>query len=512
MRIAPLIAAVMLVGAAAGTWLWINDTFAVQQEPGRPGAGPKGGSPGAKGKRWGMGDGPVPVTVVPVATADVPVHREGIGNAQALAMVTVRSQVDGKLLTVEFTEGQDVKKGDVLARVDPATYQAQLDQMIARKAQNEALLANARLDLERAERLMTTGAGNRKTEDTSRAQVRNLEAQVKADQAAIDNARVVLGWTTIVSPIDGRAGLRLVDAGNLLRGDSSPIVSIMQVTPIAVVFTLPQRDLGQVNQALARGKVPVEILSADGKSVVASGELATIDNQIDQATGTIKLKAHFANGERRLWPGQFVSVRVVVDTLVGARVVPTAAIRRGPPGTFVYVIDGERRARVVPVKLGLESETLAVLAEGPEPGTQVVTVGFARLTDGRTVDVVVPGAAPKDGERRRRRDGVPGDKGGGDKGGAGAPEAGAAPASRTGAPPEGGERRGGGRPGSGGGGTGDRAGGEERSGREGGGRERGGEGRRRREAAGGTETGAGAAAPGVPPLPAAAAPAKGATQ
>lgn len=410
MRIAPLIAVATLVGAGVGTWLWIHDTSATQQEPGRTAAGPKSGGSG-KGRRFG-GDGPVPVTAVRARVADVPVYRDGIGNVQALATVTVRTQVDGKLMAVEFTEGQDVKKGQVLARIDPSTYQAQLDQAVARKTQNEAMLANARLDLERAEKLMSTGAGNRKTEDTARAQVRQLEAQLKGDDAAIDNARTVLGWTTIVAPMDGRTGLRLVDPGNLLRGDQSAIVSLMQVTPIAVVFTLPQRDLAAVNAAKGRGTVPVEILGPDGKQVAAAGELATIDNQIDQATGTVKLKAHFDNAERRLWPGQFVSVRVVVDTLSGAVVVPTAAIRRGPPGTFVYAIGAEHTVRVVPVKLALETETETVIAEGISAGTPVVTIGFARLSDGRAVDVVQPGQPGKGPpeERRRRRDGAPGEK------------------------------------------------------------------------------------------------------
>jgi multidrug efflux system membrane fusion protein len=393
MRFGPLLAAVLLVGAGAGTWIWIKETAATQQEPRGP------------GRRWAQGDGPVPVTAVPAAVADVPVWREGIGNVQALNTVTVRSQVDGKLLSVEFVEGQDVKKGQVLGRVDPAVYQAQLEQALAKKAQNEAALVNARQDLERAQKLMALNAGPKKTEDQTRAQVRQLEAQVRADEAAIDNARAMLGYTTITAHIDGRAGLRLVDAGNLLRGDSSAIVSIMQVSPISVVFTLPQRDLGVVGAALARGRVPVEILGSDGRSVVASGALATIDNQVDAATGTIRLKAEIPNEDRRLWPGQFVSARVIVDTLKGATVVPTAAIRRGPPGTFVYAVGPDRRATMRVVKVALENETQTVIAEGLEAGTEVVTVGFARLTDGKSVEVTTPGGSMPKGEARERRKG-----------------------------------------------------------------------------------------------------------
>lgn len=395
MRIGPIIAAVVLSGAGYGAWVW------TRTQPETPAAAAR---PAGKGKRFALGEGPVPVSVSPVKVAGVPVHREGIGNVQALAAVTVRAQVDGKLLSVEFKEGQEVKKGDVLARIDPVQYQAQLDQALAKKAQDEANLANARLDLDRARKLTALSAGARKTEDTALAQVKQLEAQVRSDDAAIDNARAILGYTTITSPMDGRAGLRQVDPGNLLRSDSSGIVSIMQVAPISVVFTLPQRDLGAVSAALARGKAPVEILSSDGKVVVASGDLQTIDNQVDQATGTIKLKAVFPNADRKLWPGQFVGVRVTVDQLQDAKVVPMAAIRRGPQGPFVYAV-AEGKAVVKPVTLALESETEAVVASGIDAGTLVVTLGFARLTDGKAVSVSDPAATPgkSGGERSRGR-------------------------------------------------------------------------------------------------------------
>ena len=391
MRFGPLLVAAALIVGGVGTWVWVKDGSATQEAP----------RPAGKGKRWAAGEAPVPVTVVPVTVADVPVHREGIGNVQALAAVTVRAQVDGRLMSVEFIEGQDIQKGQVLARIDPTVYQAQLDQALAKKAQNEAMLVNARLDLERAQRLMTLNAGPKKTEDLSRAQVAQIEAQIRADEGAIDNARAVLGFTTITAPMNGRVGLRLVDPGNLLRGDSTGIVSIMQTTPISVVFTLPQRDLPSVTAAMARGSVAVEIMASDGRSVMATGELATIDNQIDQATGTIKLKARVPNENRLLWPGQFVSARVVVETLAGAKIVPTAAIRRGPPGTFVYAVTADGKVRVTPVEVTLESENRAVIASGLDAGTNVVTVGFARLSDGKAVEVITPGAEP--GSRRRGR-------------------------------------------------------------------------------------------------------------
>ena len=398
MRFGPLLVAAALLAGGVGTWVWIKDGSAT----------PEATRPAAKGKRWASGESAIPVTVAPVTLADVPVHREGIGNVQALAAVVVRAQVDGRLMSVEFTEGQDIEKGQVLARIDPTVYQAQLDQALAKKAQNEALLVNARLDLERAQRLMTLNAGPKKTEDQTRAQVAQIEAQIRADEGAIDNARAVLGFTTITAPMNGRVGLRLVDPGNLLRGDSTGIVSIMQTTPISVVFTLPQRDLPSVTAAMSRGPVAVEIMAPDGRSVVATGELATIDNQIDQATGTIKLKARVPNENRRLWPGQFVTARVIVETLAGAKTVPSAAIRRGPPGTFVYAVDADGKARVTPVEVSMESDSRAIITSGLDAGTNVVTVGFARLSDGKDVDVITPGVAPspkgEPGPRRKGRD------------------------------------------------------------------------------------------------------------
>jgi multidrug efflux system membrane fusion protein len=212
---------------------------------------------------------------------------------------------------------------------------------------------------------------------------------VQSDEAAIDNAKAYLDYTVIASPIDGRIGLRLIDPGNIVHAaDATGLVSITQVRPIAVIFTLPQRDLPVVASALARGSVKVEVLSAEGLGVVASGALQTIDNQIDMTTGTIKLKAVFANEDQQLWPGQFVSTRVVVDTLSDARVVPTAAIRRGPNGTFVYVVGSDEKAVVHPVTVLLQDETRAVIGPEVEFGTQIVTVGFAQLADHKPVRIV----------------------------------------------------------------------------------------------------------------------------
>jgi multidrug efflux system membrane fusion protein len=352
-------------------------------------------------KKLGANGGAVPVTVAVAARVTVPVHRQGIGTVQALNTVTVRPQVDGRLLSVDFVDGQMVKKGDVLARIDPAQAQAQYDQAMAKKAQDQVTLANARMDLERYQGLVQTHAGSKQKADQQAALVGQLEALIKYDDAAIAHAQATLGFTTIVAPLDGRAGLRLVDPGNIVRtGDANGLVTIVQVAPIAVVFTLPQRDLTLVSQALARGDVPVEIVGADGRTVLTCGQLQAIDNQIDIATSTIKLKATFANAGAALWPGQFVRTRAVVDVIYGATVVPTAAVRRGPAGTFVYLIDANLKAVVRPVSIAMQDSVRAIITEGIVPDDQVVTVGFAQLSDGKLVDVVestspiVPGSIP----------------------------------------------------------------------------------------------------------------------
>jgi multidrug efflux system membrane fusion protein len=358
-------------------------------------------------------EGPVSVLAEPARVADVPVVLEAVGTAQALNTVTVRSQVDGRLLELAFREGQDVKRGDVLARIDPTIYRAQYDQAAAKKAQNEANLANARLDLERYATLARTNAGSKKQEDTQRAAVAGLEAQVQADQGAIDSAKAYLDYTTIVAPIDGRIGFRAVDQGNLIRaGDSTGIATITQLKPISVLFNLPQQNLRAVNAAAQRRPLVVEALEADNKTVIDTGKLEVVDNQVDQTTGTVKLKASFPNADLPLWPGSFVNVRLTVDVMAGMTVVPTAAVQRGPNGAFVYALD-EDRAVLKPVTVGRQTEALAVITAGIAPGDRVVTTGFARLTDGDRVRVAdpvtpAPSAAPA-GARPQRPNGEAGE-------------------------------------------------------------------------------------------------------
>jgi multidrug efflux system membrane fusion protein len=352
---------------------------------------------GRRGKRGGNG-GAVPVIAVQARIADVPVYLTGVGTAKPRNSVTVRPQVDGRILDLSFREGQDVKRGDVLAKIDPATYQAQLDQATAKKAFDEVQLANARHDLDRYTKL----GGNviaQKTIDTQRALVDQLNAQIKQDDASIANARAVLAYTTILSPIDGRTGIRLVDEGNLVRASDAGIVVINEIHPINVLFTLPQQQLGQVNKAKAAGTVTVEALDADGKSPLDRGTLQVVDNQVDQATGTVRMKAEFPNAGLQLWPGQFVNVRILIHTLQQVVVIPTQAVQRGPTGAFTYVVQDDRAA-LRPVTLTLQDETQAVVATGIEAGERVVTTGFARLKDGSQVEVSAPEAPGAEADKK----------------------------------------------------------------------------------------------------------------
>jgi membrane fusion protein, multidrug efflux system len=365
------------------------------------------------GRRGGpAANGPVPVLATTARLADVPVYLDGVGTAKALNTFTVRSQVDGKIMEVLFTEGQDVPKGYILAKIDPVTYQAAYDQTVAKKAQDEAQLANARLDLDRYTRLAATNAVNKQQLDTQRALVAQLEAQIKLDQAAIDNARAVLSYTDVIAPIAGRTGIRLVDAGNLVRGaEATGIVILTQLRPISVFFSLPQQNLPELNKGMAEGELPLDALNTDGKGALDKGKVTVIDNQVDQTTGTVKLRAEFPNKDLQLWPGQFVNVRVLIDTLRQAVVVPTAAIQRGPNGAFVYVLKQDNTVTVRPVTLTQQDDSRAVVATGLQSGEQVVTTGFARLTEGTQVAVsdaedagqIAPAGRPRpDGARGKR--------------------------------------------------------------------------------------------------------------
>ena len=316
--------------------------WTVWQQKQTAGGGGRGGTPR---------DLPVPVLAATPRVQDVPVYLDGVGSVRALNNVIVRAQVDGKLIQVNFTEGQDVKKGDVLGEIDPVIYKAQFDQAVAKKAQDEAQLANMRLDLARYQQLAASNAGSKQQADTQRAVVAQQEALVNADQAAIDNTQAMLGYTKIIAPLSGRAGLRQVDQGNIIRAsDATGLVIITQLQPIAVQFSLPQQQIVRVNAASAKGALAVDVFGNDGVTVVDTGKLTGIDNQVDPTTGTLKLKAEFPNANFQLWPGQFVNIRLKVETLAKAVVVPTSAVQRGPVGHVQLcrsatdgIVDGEAR-------------------------------------------------------------------------------------------------------------------------------------------------------------------------
>ena len=366
-------------------------------------------APTRSGGRFGADGGPVPVLAASAANADVPVYLDAVGTTKALNTVTVRPQVDGKLIEVAFGEGQDVKKGDVLARIDPTTYQAQLDQALAKKAQDEALLANAKTDLERYERLAATNSINRQQADTQKSLVAQFQAQIQNDQGAIDNAHAILAYTTIRAPLDGRTGIRQVDQGNIVHtSDSTGVVVITQLKPISVFFNLPQQDINQVNTAFAKGPLSVDAQRSDNDAVIDSGTLRVVDNQVDASTGTVKLKAEFPNTDLQLWPGQFVNVRLLIDTLKRVVVIPTGAVQRGPNGTFVYVVKDDNTVAMRPITVAKQDETKTVVSKGLEPPERVVTTGFVRLTDGAKVSINngdgTPAAGAPSGRRQRGGD------------------------------------------------------------------------------------------------------------
>ncbi|WNJ93618.1 efflux RND transporter periplasmic adaptor subunit [Bosea sp. 685] len=392
-----LVVLLLLIAAAGGGWYYYNAGWMPGAGEGvstsQPGGGGRGNR-GGRGGRAGGNDGPTPVIATPARYDDVPVTTDAVGTIQALNTVTVRTQVDGRLMEILFKDGQDVRKGDVLAKIDASTYQAQYDQVVAKKAQDEAQLANARADLERYAKLALTDYGSRQQADTQRAQVAQLEAQVRADQGAIDNAKAYLDYTTIRAPMDGRLGIRQVDQGNIVRAsDSNGLVVITQLKPIAMVFNLPQQQLRAVSAALARGTVEVEALDADGTTMIDKGVIEVIDNVVDQTTGTIRVKARFPNDKLQLWPGQFVNVKVFVDVLKHVVVAPTAAIQRGPNGAYVFVVNEDETVSLTNVTVGQQDETTAVITKGVEPPARLVTTGFARLTDKARVRVTTPEAA-----------------------------------------------------------------------------------------------------------------------
>lgn len=348
----------------------------------------EGGGKRRGGGRRGVPDGPIPVLVANVETADVPVTADVLGTVQATNTVTVKSQVDGKLLALAFEDGQDVKQGDVLARIDPATFQAAYDQAVAKKAQDQAQLANAQADLVRYQKLAATQYGSAQQADTQKAQVAQFQAQLQQDQAGADTAKTTLDYATIRAPIDGRTGIRSVDAGNIIHAsDTTGIVTIAQVQPIAAVFNLPQQLLGSIIAAQAKAALMLEAINPDTHKPADSGVLQVVDNTVDQTTGTVKLKGSFPNADLQLWPGQFVNLRLTISVERNVVVVPTPSVQRGPDGPFVFVLEPNQTVRLQKITVGRQTETISVVTAGLQPPAQVVTTGFTRLTDGAKVAV-----------------------------------------------------------------------------------------------------------------------------
>jgi membrane fusion protein, multidrug efflux system len=338
----------------------------------------------------------IAVRATRVQRQSVPIFLSGIGAVQAFNIVTVKTRVDGHLDRVAFAEGQDVTEGDVLAQIDPRPFQAQLAQARAAKARNEAQLANARLDLERTTTLASREYATRQTLDAQRALVLQLEAAIQGDQAAIDNATVQLGYTTITSPISGRTGMRLVDKGNIVRAtDTSGLVVVTQLQPISVTFALPQDTLADVVKA-SSGR-PLKVLAYDraGLSQLAEGNLAVIDNQVDPASGTIRLKATFDNRDNALWPGQFVNARLLLRVRDEAATVPAQVIQRGPNGLFAYVIKTDQTVEQRPVKTGYSRDGMTIVEDGLTFGEQVVLDGQYKLRAGVRVQVTPAGGVPQ---------------------------------------------------------------------------------------------------------------------
>jgi multidrug efflux system membrane fusion protein len=340
--------------------------------------------------------GPSPAIPVSVATArrrDVPVYLTGLGTVQAFNTVTVKTRVDGELTKVAFTEGQDVKAGDLLAQIDPRPFQAAYDQALAKKVQDEANLANAKLDLQRFADLATRNFAPKQQVDTQRAMVSQLEAQISGDQAAIDSAKTQLDYTTITSPITGRTGIRLVDQGNIVHAtDATGLVVVTQLQPISVIFTLPESELTAVQSALKAGPVRIFAMSRDDNRQLAEGTLAVLDNQISQTTGTMRLKGTFPNQDRALWPGEFLNIRLLARTEPNVVTVASGALQRGPDGYYAYVVKPDKTAETRPLKVGQVSDGIAIVDDGLAAGEQVVTAGQYRLQPGARVDVNSPAA------------------------------------------------------------------------------------------------------------------------
>ena len=349
--------------AIAGAFYWYR---AEETEPAR---GPRGGGRAA-----------APVSIAVASRQDVPIYLTGIGSVQAYFTIDIRAKVDGELQEVLFTEGQHVKKGDVLAKIDPRLYQAALDQAKAKRAQDAAALVAAEKDLARARTLALKSFDTQQNVDQLQAKVDQLKASILADEALIETARTQFDYTTIVAPSDGRIGMRLIDPGNMVRAaDSKSLATLVLNQPSAVLFTLPATSLGEVREAMKHGPVEVTAFDQNNRTALAAGKLVLIDNVIDQAAAAIRLKALFPNDDEALWPGDFVNARILVETRRNALTVPSAAIQSGPKGLFTWVVAGNNTVEPKPIEVGPATSDLTIVAAGLTEGDRVVTAGQYKL-------------------------------------------------------------------------------------------------------------------------------------
>ena len=407
----PWIVAVLIAIALAAVAYYYWGPHAAPAAPAAQGA-----AKGPGGKSFDPANRPLPVVAQPVRKGSIDVYLNALGTVTPRNLVTVKSRVDGQLMSVSFEEGQYVKAGQVLAQIDPRPFEVQLGQAQGQLAKDQALLANARVDLARYQTLLSQDSIAKQQVDTQESLVRQYESTIQADQSAVDSAKLQLTYARITSPIAGRAGLRQVDPGNVVHAsDASGIVVIAQLQPISVVFPIPEDNVPLVMSRLAQGlPTVVEAWNREQTTKLATGKLITADNQIDTTTGTVKMKAEFPNDNNVLFPNQFVNVRMLTQTLSDAILVPSAAIQRGAPGTFVYVVKDDQTVTVAPVKLGPVQGETTVVTSGVRPGAIVVVDGADKLREGAKVEVITRegqqvAPARQGGQRGPRGDRPPGE-------------------------------------------------------------------------------------------------------
>src|ERR1700758_3506863 len=362
-----IVAGIAFASLAAAIIFWRHTTSQAAQTPARPS---------------------VPVTVTEAAVHDVPIYSHALGTVQALNTVAIRAQVNGQIVSINFRQGQEVHQGDVLAKIDPAPFKAALDQAIAKKSQDEAQLIAAQKDLARFKALALKSFETQQNVDLQQAKVDTAKATIDADQAAIEAAQTQLDYATITAPIDGVVGFRQIDVGNIIHTtDVSPLTVLTQIKPCTTIFTLPQSELGPVREAMLRGDVPVLAYDQDDKKQLAEGKLLLINNQIDQATSTIQLKAEFPNENERLWPGEFVHIRVLINTRKNAVTIPAVALQRGPEGYYVWVVKSDQTVEQRPITAQTVGEDTVLASKGPNAGEAIVLEGQSRLDVGTRVAV-----------------------------------------------------------------------------------------------------------------------------